>query len=120
MEKPRPVRWPLHGIPINFSTRSQMASYSPFLHLNGYKIANPTILARISSDELRQLFAGYGWNPYLVEGNDPALVHEELATALDKVIEEIKMIKSDPMVRQGERPRWPMIILKNAQRMDRS
>jgi xylulose-5-phosphate/fructose-6-phosphate phosphoketolase len=84
----------------------------PILHLNGYKIANPTILARISSEELRQLFAGYGWTPYLVEGNDPALVHEELATVLDKVIEEIKMIKSDPKVRQGERPRWPMIILK--------
>jgi xylulose-5-phosphate/fructose-6-phosphate phosphoketolase len=84
----------------------------PILHLNGYKIANPTILARISSEELQQLFAGYGWKPYLVEGDDPALMHEQLATVLDSVIEEIKIIKSSAADPQAQRPRWPMIILK--------
>ena len=65
----------------------------PILHLNGYKIANPTLLARISRDELEQLFRGYGYNPHFVEGDDPSKLHQLMASALDKVINEIKRIQ---------------------------
>src|SRR5579863_9454846 len=65
----------------------------PILHLNGYKIANPTILARISRDELEQLLRGYGWTPYFVEGHDPALMHEAMAATLDTAVEQIKQIR---------------------------
>lgn len=85
----------------------------PILHLNGYKIANPTILARIGNDELTQLFKGYGWKPYLIEGDDPHEMHQKMAGVLDEIIEEIKEIKEE--ARQNDetkRPLWPMIILK--------
>jgi xylulose-5-phosphate/fructose-6-phosphate phosphoketolase len=85
----------------------------PILHLNGYKIANPTVLARIPRDELRALMEGYGHRPYFVEGDDPALVHQQLAATLDAVIEEIHAIQK--AAREGgttERPRWPMIVLR--------
>ena len=84
----------------------------PILHLNGYKIANPTILARISREELEQLFRGYGWTPYFVEGHEPAQMHEAMAATLDTVLEQIKQIQQD--ARNGvhtTRPRWPMIVL---------
>ena len=86
----------------------------PILHLNGYKIANPTVLARITREELEQLFHGYGWTPYFVEGHDPALMHESLASTLDIVIAQIKQAQQH--ARRGgpvERPRWPMIVLKS-------
>ncbi len=85
----------------------------PILHLNGYKIANPTVLARISEAELAGLLSGYGWKPYLVEGNDPALVHQHLAATIDHVLGEIRSIQS--RARSGDdraRPRWPMIVLR--------
>ena len=83
----------------------------PILHLNGYKIANPTILARISREELDQLLRGYGWTPYYVEGHEPAAMHEAMAATLDKVVEEIKRIQEDARMRGSEqRPRWPMIV----------
>jgi xylulose-5-phosphate/fructose-6-phosphate phosphoketolase len=86
----------------------------PILHLNGYKIANPTVLARISRDELEDLFAGYGWKPYFVEGSDPWQMHELMARTLDTVVSEIKNIQD---VARGSnvarRPAWPMIILKS-------
>ena len=69
----------------------------PILHLNGYKIANPTVLARISREELEQLFHGYGYTPYIVEGHDPGLMHQHMADARTKGV--------------TSRPRWPMIIL---------
>jgi len=83
----------------------------PILHLNGFKIANPTILARISRDELTQLLQGYGWTPYFVEGHDPMTMHEAMAATLDKVVEEIQRIQRAAR-EQGklERPRWPMIV----------
>ncbi|HUH27598.1 phosphoketolase family protein [Gelidibacter sp.] len=85
----------------------------PILHLNGYKIANPTILARIGDVELEQLFLGYGWKPYLIEGDDPMEMHQKMAVLLDKVIEEIKQIKQNAAKnKDAERPQWPMIILK--------
>ncbi len=84
----------------------------PILHLNGYKISSPTILARISREELDQLLRGYGWTPYYVEGHEPELMHEAMAAAIDSVIEQIRAIQHHARVDGGtERPRWPMIVL---------
>ncbi len=85
----------------------------PILHLNGYKIANPTVLARIGDDELAALLYGYGYVPYLVEGDDPAAVHQRLAATLDVVFDEIAEIQRQARV-DGvtDRPRWPMIVLR--------
>jgi xylulose-5-phosphate/fructose-6-phosphate phosphoketolase len=87
----------------------------PILHLNGYKIANPTVLARISGEELENLFVGYGYKPYLVEGSDPEVMHQKMAATLDTVIAEIKAIQNNARKKRGavKRPRWPMIILKS-------
>ena len=85
----------------------------PILHLNGYKIANPTVLARISHDELEDLFAGYGYKPYFVEGSDPETMHRLMAATLDTVIAEIKSIQHEARTKaRCERPRWPMIVLR--------
>lgn len=80
----------------------------PILHLNGYKISNPTIFARIEPEELEQFFRGCGWTPYFVEGSDPATMHQLMASALDKAIEDIRRSK-----KSGDRPRWPMIVLRS-------
>jgi xylulose-5-phosphate/fructose-6-phosphate phosphoketolase len=86
----------------------------PILHLNGYKIANPTILARISREELQQLLYGYGWTPYFVEGQEPMVMHEAMAATLDGVIEQIRRIQAQARVHgKTERPRWPMIVLRS-------
>ena len=85
----------------------------PVLHLNGYKIANPTVLARIPQDELAELLRGYGHEPYFVSGSDPMAVHRELATALDEAADHIALIQLN--ARHGGstvRPRWPMIVLR--------
>jgi xylulose-5-phosphate/fructose-6-phosphate phosphoketolase len=85
----------------------------PILHLNGYKIASPTVLARIPAHELGALMEGYGHRPYFVEGDDPAAVHQQLAAVMDTVVEEIQAIQR--AARDGgltERPRWPMIVLR--------
>jgi len=84
----------------------------PILHLNGYKIANPTILARISHEELEQLFRGYGYTPHFVEGDDPDKMHQLMAATLDAVVGEIRDIKAKAQQGSGERPRWPMIVLR--------
>ena len=85
----------------------------PILHLNGYKIANPTILARISREELENLFIGYGYKPYFVEGSEPMVMHQKMAQTLDTVIEEIKSIQTEARsTGEAERPQWPMIILR--------
>jgi xylulose-5-phosphate/fructose-6-phosphate phosphoketolase len=85
----------------------------PILHLNGYKIANPTVLARIGDDELTSLLAGYGYRPYLVEGDDPKTVHQCLAATLDEVFDQIAEIqraaREDGVT---DRPQWPMIVLR--------
>lgn len=85
----------------------------PILHLNGYKIAGPTVLARIPHEELNQLFNGYGYNPYFVEGDNPEEVHQVLASTLDKVIAEIKSIQKD-IRENGFKPnvKFPMIIFR--------
>ena len=92
----------------------------PVLHLNGYKIANPTVLARIPEDELAALMRGYGYTPYFVSGDDPATVHRELAATLDQVLDDIARIQSeardaefaDGLVDRTSRPLWPMIVLR--------
>ena len=86
----------------------------PVLHLNGYKIANPTVLARIPSEELRDLFKGHGWKPYVVGGDEPAAMHQKMAATLEDCIEEIRSIQ-DKARQDGkaERPCWPMIILRS-------
>ncbi len=88
----------------------------PVLHLNGYKIANPTILARISPEELDSLFRGYGWTPHVVEGDDPAVMHQKMARVMEQCVQEIRSIQqkarsAGPGVTM-ERPRWPMMILR--------
>ncbi len=88
----------------------------PILHLNGYKIANPTVLARIGRDELESLLRGYGHTPYFVEGSDPALMHQQMAATLDVVVKEIAGIKARAAAAVDgavERPRWPMIVLRS-------
>src|SRR5690349_2008747 len=92
-----------------FVTPGRDGAVLPVLHLNGYKIANPTVLARIPADELRALFEGYGHAPRFVETDDPEAVHELLATELDGALDEIRAIQSDP---PAGRPRWPMIVLR--------
>ncbi len=86
----------------------------PILNLNGYKIANPTILARISHEELAALFTGYGYAPYFVEGDDPAAMHQKMAATLEAAIGEIRAHQQAAR-RSGEpsRPRWPMIVLRS-------
>ncbi len=85
----------------------------PILHLNGYKIANPTVLSRISHEELSELFSGYGYRPYFVEGSDPATMHQLMAQTLEKVIAEIKAIQQRARTQGVDQyPRWPVIILR--------
>jgi xylulose-5-phosphate/fructose-6-phosphate phosphoketolase len=85
----------------------------PILHLNGYKIANPTVLARISEKELVALFEGYGYRPLLVEGEEPNAVHQQLAAALDDALDDIAQIQRDARESgRTERPQWPMLILR--------
>jgi len=85
----------------------------PILHLNGYKIANPTVLARISEEELVSLFEGYGWAPTIVAGDEPERVHQELAAALDATLDEIARIQRAARDEgERERPQWPMLVLR--------
>jgi len=85
----------------------------PILNLNGYKIANPAILARVSHEELESLFVGYGYKPYFVEGAEPSEVHQKMAVTLDAVVAEIRAVqKSARDTGKAERPRWPMIVLR--------
>jgi xylulose-5-phosphate/fructose-6-phosphate phosphoketolase len=88
----------------------------PILHLNGYKIANPTLLARIPQDELTHLLTGYGYAPHYVEGHEPEAMHHLMAATMDRVVEEIHGIQQSARAagaRSSERPRWPMIVLRS-------
>jgi xylulose-5-phosphate/fructose-6-phosphate phosphoketolase len=85
----------------------------PILHLNGYKIAGPTVLARIPQDELTSLFVGYGYRPYFVEGDEPMRTHRRMAAALDRVVADIRRIQRDARTSGFKtRPVWPMIVLR--------
>ena len=86
----------------------------PILHLNGYKIANPTLLARISPEELENLFKGYGWTPHFVEGDNPELMHQQMAAAVEACVQQIREIQDTARsTGKPDRPRWPMIILRS-------
>lgn len=85
----------------------------PILNLNGYKIANPTILARISTEELEQLFKGYGYTPYIVDGSDPQVMHQKMAAVMEECVVKIKQYQEEARSQnKAFRPRWPMIILR--------
>jgi xylulose-5-phosphate/fructose-6-phosphate phosphoketolase len=85
----------------------------PILHLNGYKINNPTLLARISHEELEQLMRGYGWTPYFVEGSDPDSMHQAMAATVEHAIAEIRRVRQEARsTGVAERPRWPMIVMR--------
>jgi xylulose-5-phosphate/fructose-6-phosphate phosphoketolase len=85
----------------------------PILHLNGYKIDNPTVLARIPQHELESLFRGYGYHPHFLEGDEPLSMHREMAAVLDQILAEIRKIQEDAWSQTyRERPRWPMLILR--------
>ncbi|MDQ2639748.1 MAG: phosphoketolase, partial [Pseudomonadota bacterium] len=81
----------------------------PILHLNGYKIAGPTLLARIPQQELEQLFSGYGYKPHVVAGSDPAVLHRQMADTLDTILREIRAIQQAARNGDVTRPRWPML-----------
>jgi len=87
----------------------------PILHLNGYKIANPTVLGRMDDEELRSLFVGYGYEPFFVEGSDPETMHCAMAGTLDVVLDRIRAIQESARSGgwSGERPRWPMVVLRS-------
>ena len=86
----------------------------PILHLNGYKISNPTVLARIEHEELEQFLRGCGWTPHFVEGDDPEKMHQLMAATMEEAIEEIRRIQSNARDNNDNtRPRWPMIVLKS-------
>ncbi|NJK99069.1 MAG: phosphoketolase family protein [Spirulinaceae cyanobacterium SM2_1_0] len=86
----------------------------PILHLNGYKIANPTILSRIEPDEIEALFRGYGYEPYFVEGSEPEAMHQEMAATLETCVTRIREIQREARLSgQAHRPRWPMIVLRS-------
>ena len=85
----------------------------PILHLNGYKIAGPTVLARMPYGELEEMLSGFGYRPYLVEGEEPAAVHQQMAATLDEIVGEIRRIQDDARKNGfSERPRWPMIVMR--------
>jgi xylulose-5-phosphate/fructose-6-phosphate phosphoketolase len=86
----------------------------PILHLNGYKISNPTVFARMEREELEQCMRGCGWTPYFVEGHEPELMHQAMAATLDRAIEEIRRIQANARQNNdASRPRWPMIVLRS-------
>ncbi len=99
---------------VNFLNPVRDGAVLPILHLNGYKIAGPTVLARIPHAELESLLRGYGYTPYFVEGDDPSVMHQRMATVLDEVITEIRSIQAKARREGvGPRPCWPMIVLRS-------
>ena len=104
--------WRQAGTPIALNP-ARDGAVLPILHLNGYKIANPTVLGRMTDTELVQLFTGYGYRPYFVEGYDPDIMHPLMAATLDTIVAEIHSIQHKARVQQNvDRPLWPMIILR--------
>lgn len=100
---------------VKFLNAARDGAVLPILHLNGYKIANPTVLSRISDDDLASLFRGYGYEPFFVEGHEPHAMHRQMAETLDRVFDRIRHIQRD--AREGgveqDCPRWPMIVLRS-------
>ncbi len=114
-----PLATSWHG--NKFLDPAQDGAVLPILHLNGYKIANPTVLARIGDDALRSLLVGYGYKPYFVEGDDPAVMHQTMAATLDTIVGEIKAIQTRGAgKRQHDAPAVADDCHANAQRLDRA
>ena len=111
----RPGRWRPPGTRTSSSIPSRDGAVLPILNLNGYKIANPTILARISHEELEALFVGYGYTPYFVEGSDPTRMHQQMAATLERGDRRDPRRSAGGARRPGHqaRPRWPMIVLRS-------
>src|SRR5438876_4185619 len=106
---PLATSWHIH----KFLNPAHDGAVLPILHLNGYKIANPTVLGRMTDDALTKLFSGYGWKPYFLEGHEPEQMHQLMAATLDHIVEEIRGIQDD--ARQAKKtglPEWPMIVLR--------
>ena len=103
---------------VQFLNPSRDGAVLPILHLNGYKISGPTVMARMSDEELISLYKGHGYAPYFVEGDDPAIVHQLLAAALDRCYAEIREIQKNARPKDAHangnqsRQPWPMIILR--------
>ena len=113
MARRKPDRWPQRGTPTDPQPATDGAVLL-ILHLSGYKISIPTLLARITREELEEVFRGFGWTPYFVEGHEPRLMHEATAATLDTAVEQIRTIQQDPRVHGNlTRPRWPMTILNS-------
>lgn len=102
---------------ISYLNPARDGAVLPILHLNGYKIGNPTVLGRSSDDEVRELLAGYGYEAHFVEGEEPQAMHQKFAAALDRCYEAIRAIQREARAlgaeRVAERPRWPMIVLRS-------
>ena len=116
MGKRKPDRWQLARRQSNkLLDPITDGAVLPILHLNGYKISNPTVLARIEHEELEQFLRGCGWTPYFVEGGEPEAMHQLMATAtLQKAIEDIRNIQTNARHNNDTtRPRWPMIVLRS-------
>ncbi len=110
----RPAPCPPRGSPTDFVDPVRDGAVLPILHLNGYKISNPTVLARIPHEQLEALFVGYGYQPLFVEGSDPAVMHQRLAAVMDQALDTIATIQR--LARTGStepRPAWPMIVLRS-------
>src|SRR6266516_6096196 len=96
-----------------FLNPAQDGAVLPILHLNGYKIANPTVLGRMTDAALTKLFSGYGWKPYFLEGHEPEQMHQLMAATLDHIVEEIRSIQQDARAKSRSGvPEWPMIVLR--------
>jgi len=105
--------WLPHGSLTSSSTRYRRGR-SAILHLNGYKISNPTVLARIEHEELEQFFRGCGWTPLFVEGDEPETMHQLMAATMEEAIEDIRQIQKNARnTNDAVRPRWPMIVLRS-------
>ena len=114
MAKLKQDRLPQAGTRTSFLSPRTDGVVLPILHLNGYKIANPAVLARLSKSELSELLHGLGWQPYFVEGDDPAYMHQLMANTLDQVMLRIKEIQQQAKNEEHvARPFWPMIVLRS-------